>query len=366
MESQELLNSPLADKHAEHEASMTEEAGWNMPLSFSGAIQEAAMTHTHGATMDLSNIGRLRIRGNEAVELLERVCTADVVHQEDNTAQHTLLCTAQGGILDQCQAIRLDDYWILTTSACNRLKVLEHLKNEAEAFDVTVDDQTLKTAFIAVAGPHVQATLGRVLPIQVADLTPGTVKMGSLLIAKYLAICSTRLGVWTLEVMLPKMIISKAWRYITDKAGDDAFAPAGLAAGDILRIEAGQLRYGHELNETIDPFTAGLGGEIDFGHEFVGKRALEELKAKEPARKLAGLILDSADSIAKLGDLVTLCNDGTEIGTVTSGTFSPECESAIAMAYVLTGQSDLGTEVLVSTNSGSVKGTITALPFGQS
>ncbi|MCP4375761.1 MAG: hypothetical protein GY794_06245, partial [bacterium] len=167
-------------------------------------------------------------------------------------------------------------------------------------------------------------------------------------------------------VILPKMFIGKAWRFITDKAGDKAIKPAGMAARDILRIEAGLCRYGHELNETIDPFTAGLESLVDFEHEFIGRKALTVIRDKGVSRKRVGLLLDCPDApvIARLGDTV-YNSEGVEVGAVTSGTFSPALDCAIAMAQVSLPSADTGTvlQAEVASTNQKLTATVTDLPF---
>ncbi len=362
-----LLKTSLHGKHVAMDATMGGDDGWDMPLSYSSAIDEATLARQRAAAFDVSHVGRIRIRGNEALDLVERVCTADVVRQEDDTARFTLLCNEAGGIIDQCLCVRLDDFWVLTTSPANREKVLAHLQSQAGDFDVKVDDQTLKTTMICVAGPAGEEILDRALPIRIAGLAPGEIKTGSLLLARYIAIRSAYAGLWSLEVMLPNMFAAKAWRFITEKAGSDAIAPAGMAGRDMLRIEAGQCRYGHELNETIDPFTAGLGWAVDFSHDFVGSETLDKLRDKTPARKRVGLSITDGDegqspAIARQGDMV-FDDSGREIGIVTSGTYSPLLQQSIAMAYVSSDEAKAGRRVLVEAGGERREADLADLPF---
>ena len=351
----ELLKTALYAKHVAREATMGPDGGWQMPLSFGAAVAEASAVCSRASVFDISHVGRIRIRGDEALDLVERVCTADVVHQEDDTARFSLLCNESGGIIDQCLAMRIEDWWLLTTSPINRAKVLEHVRAAGDGLSVKVDDQTAKTSMVCVAGAQAEAMLGRSLPISVAGLAPGQIKTGTLMFARYIAARTAYMGLWALDVMLPNIFAGQAWRFITDKAGEDAAPPAGATARDVLRIQAGRCRYGHELNETIDPFTAGLGGAVDFGHDFIGRSALEALSRKTPSRRRVGLVLapaggpDAPGTIPALG--TTVCrSDGGQIGTVTSGTFSPVLDRTIAMAYVA-GDAEAGAEVLVGTEA---------------
>ena len=363
----ELPKTALHDRHVAREAKMGSDGGWEMPLSFSGAADEVQAVCSRAGAFDISHVGRIRIRGDEALDLVERVCTADVVRQEDDTARYTLLCNESGGIIDQCLAIRIEDWWLLTTSPINRVKVFEHLCARGEGLSVKVDDQTLKTSMVCVAGAQAEEMLDRALPISVAGMAPGQIKTGTLMFARYIAVRTVYMGLWALDVMLPNMFIGQAWRFITDKAGENAAPPAGAVARDVLRIQAGMCRYGHELNETIDPFMAGLGESVDFAHEFIGREALAALRDKAPSRRRVGLVLapsvgqDAAGAIPACGTPVCR-TDGGQIGTVTSGTFSPALDRVIAMAYVACESGGAGTEVLVGQDSSRVA-ELVSLPF---
>jgi aminomethyltransferase len=132
-----------------------------------------------------------------------------------------------------------------------------------------------------------------------------------------------------------------------------------------LRIEAGLPRYGHELNETIDPITAGLAGAVDWGRDFLGAGALGRLRDKAPARTLVGLTLkatDDSSAVPRMGAAVTR-PDGGEVGTVTSGTFSPTLDRTIALAYVAADAADEGAELLVEGESKTHSAQVAPLPF---
>jgi glycine cleavage system T protein (aminomethyltransferase) len=336
MAESDLSKSPLHDRHVAMDARMGPDGGWEMPLSYRGATEEVEQTRARAGVFDISHVGRIRIRGDEALELVERACTADVIRQEDDTALLTLLCNESGGVIDQCAILRLENCWLLNTSPINREKVLAHLRALGEGMSVRIDDQTPGSALFCVAGAEAETLLGAALPVRVAGMAPGQVKTGSFMIARYIALRSESLGVWALEVMVPKMLAGQAWRFVTDKAGENAVAPAGMTARDVLRIEAGRCRYGHELNETIDPFTAGLGHAVDFDHDFLGRGALESLRDKPTTRRRVGLVLEDTGiggPIPRLGDEV-FDSEGKAVGSVTSGTFSPVRGRIVAMAYV--------------------------------
>ncbi len=361
-----LLKTALNSRHVSLEAKLGDLAGWQMPLSYRSPLDEYGLVHRRAGVADVSHIGRLRIRGDGALDLLDRLCTAGVMQQEDDTAKRTLLCNERGGIIDECLLVRLEDYWLLTTSPINRMKVQEHLQSHAEGSDVKIDDQTEKTAMIAVIGSGAIETLDAVLPMKVSSLGCGQVKAGSLLIAKYVAMRTRACGTWTLEVMLPNMAAGLAWDFITKKAGANALPPVGMLARDILRFEAGLCTYGHEINETIDPLTAGLEKLVDFGKDFLGAAAVRAVRDKGPARRRVGLVLSPPDAatpaLPKSGDPVN-SPDGDEIGAVTGSMFSPSLDAPVAMAYIRSGAAAAGGRVSIRTSARPVEATIAPLPF---
>jgi len=362
----ESLKLPLDEAHRELGATMGIEGGWEVPMSYSGALAEAAEVRDRACVFDVSHVGRIRIRGSEALSLVEKLCTTDVVHQEDDTAACTLLLNESGGILADAIVARLEGFWLITTDPCNRQKILDHATAVCEGMSVKVDDQTEKGAMLAVTGAVAREVLDSVLPEKAGDLPPGATKIGSMMIARYIVMRTSFTGMWGLEVILPKMFIAKAWRFITEKAGPNSLKPAGMTARDILRIEAGLCRYGHELNETIDPFTAGLESLVDFEHEFIGRQALTVLRNKGASRRRVGLRLDCLEMpvIVRLGDTV-FNSEGLEVGAITSGTFSPALNCPIAMAQVSLASGDTGTvlDVEVASTDQKVSATVTDLPF---
>jgi len=364
----ELLKLPLHDRHVDAGANMGVEGGWEVPLSYGGAVSEAAEVRRFAGVFDISHVGRIRIHGDQALDLVERLCTADIVHQEDDTARYTLLLNDTGCVLADAIVARLEGFWLITTDPCNRLKVLQHAQAVGEDLSVKVDDQTAKGAMLAVSGSAAREVLDAALPEKPGDLPSGGAKIGSLMIARYIVMRISYTGMWGMEVILPNMFVAKAWRFITEKAADNCLEPAGTAARDILRVEAGLCRYGHELNETIDPITAALEYAVDFDHDFVGRAALQAIRDKGISRRRVGLCFaqDEPDVslIPRLGMSVYNA-DGLEVGTVTSGTFSPALQRAVAMAYVAGDLAHRGTalRVQVAQQSEPIAAEVTELPF---
>lgn len=271
------LRMALHERHAAAGAVMAIEDGWEVPLHYGDPEAEYDRALRQAGVLDVSDVGRIRIRGDGALEMLEHLCTADVARQEDDTATYTLLCNEAGRILDHGLIVRLEGYWMLTCSPSRRTAVLEHLQAHAEQFGARVDDQTLKTSMLAVVGPGAPAILDAVLPLRVSGLPRGSAKVGSMLIARYLAMRTGPTRLWSLEVMLPNMLVGRAWDFITNKAGGNCIVPVGRAVRERLRVEAGLPRWGQEIDEAATPLSAGLTGAVDLIRDFLGAEALREL-----------------------------------------------------------------------------------------
>jgi len=358
-----LLRTPFHALHVQAGAELFDQAGWEMPRAYRDVETECRQVRSRAGMFDVSHIGRIRIRGAGAVDLLERLCTADVARQEDNTARYSLLLDEEGRIVADAVVVRLESFWVLTVSPPCRQSVLARATALAGEFRAKADDQTLKTAMVAAAGPGAAQILDAVLPEKPSLLSPGGARAGSLLIAKYVALRAGCTGQWSLEVMLPNMLASQAWRFITAKAGAQMIAPAGLAARDVLRIEAGVPRYGQELTPDVDVVSAGPMWAVDLDHEFIGRDAVRRVAEADPVRRRVGLRGEGeAAAVPSCGSGV-LDSAGRQIGTVTSATYSSTLEQIVAMAYVPAEAAEVGTELIVGDGGTRLAVAVTPMPF---
>jgi aminomethyltransferase len=224
-------------------------------------------------------------------------------------------------------------------------------------------DETESTAMVAIQGPKVIDRLGDVLPVDLRSMKRYTFQTDSLLLVNFTVFRSGYTGEDGVELIISAKAAGMAMKMLAGKMDkpDATIKPAGLGARDTLRLEAGMPLYGHELGETLDPLSAGLGWAVDLNKDFIGVGPLRQIRdAGGPRRKLVGLELDGR-RIARQGTPVTA--GGAVVGEVTSGTFSPTLQKSIAMAFVDTAQSALGTEL-----SADLKGTpnpakVVPLPF---
>ncbi len=268
--------SPLRDRHAAAGAELVVEDGWTVPRHYGDPDAETRAAHDRAVAFDLSHVGRIRIRGDGALELLERACTADVVRQEDDTAAYTLLLDADARPVDHGLLARLDGQWLLTCSPSRRSEVLSHLTDRGASLGAKVSDQTARTAMLAVVGPEAPAILDAVLPEPPSAMPRRAARTGSMFLARYIAMRTGATKLWSLEVVLPTILAGQAWDFITARAGKHAVRPAGTAAWDRLRVEAGLPRWGRELDRGTDPTDPPFANALRADRTFLGADALPD------------------------------------------------------------------------------------------
>lgn len=359
-----LKRTPFYDFHVAHGGRMVDFAGWEMPIVYRSIIDEHEQTRKSGSLFDVSHMGRLIFSGKDAMAFLSKVATRKIEDQQVGQCRYSLVCNESGGILDDIIISRDQKNWIMVCNASNREKLVKHFHEtrRATGLDLDISDQTEATAMVALQGPKVIERLADALPVDIRSMKRYHFQTSSYMLIKFTIFRSGYTGEDGVEIVLPAKMASMAVKLLggkMDKA-EATIKPAGLGARDTLRLEAAMPLYGHELNETIDPLSAGLGWAVDLTKDFIGVAALRAIQEKGPARKLVGLELDGK-RIARQGMPVKL-ND-TVIGEVTSGTLSPTLGKSIAMAYVDSAHATEGTALSVDLKGTLNPAKIVKLPF---
>ena len=245
--------------------------------------------------------------------------------------------------------------WIMVCNASNREKLMKYFGEvrKDSGLDFDMSDQTEGTAMIAIQGPKVIERLGSSFPTDLKALKRYHFASDTIMMmVKYTVFRSGYTGEDGVELIIPAKLAGMAIKMLAGKTDkpDATIKPAGLGCRDTLRLEAGMPLYGHELGETIDPLSAGLGWAVDLNKDFVGVKKLREIQKAGPARKLVGLELEGK-RIARQG--TPIMADGKVVGEVTSGTFGPTIQKSIAMAFVDSALAAEGTQL-----SADLKGTM--------
>lgn len=365
-----LQKSPLAAFHEEKGAKMVPYAGWELPLHYGSVADEHAWTRAHGSLFDVSHMGRIRISGRHARRFLDRVCTRLVRGMAQGQARYSLICNEQGGCLDDVLVYAFaDDDFLVVCNGANRPKIMNHLQEVAarEDLSVKIDDQTLSTCMCALQGPDVMSLIEG-LSKEIPTLKRYRFTVKNVLVMKIIVSRTGYTGEDGVEVILGANFARQALGMMLKNSGDHPeIRPAGLAARDSLRMEAGMPLYGHELDETIDPLSAGLNfavkldkGESDAQEgRFIGQDALQAIAGDGPARRLVGLQLEGRRS-PRQG--MAVLHEGESVGTVTSGCPSPTLGHPIAMAYVPSALATAGTGLSIDLGGGT-PASVVDLPF---
>jgi aminomethyltransferase len=359
-----LKRTPFYDFHLSHGAKMVDFAGWEMPIMYRSIIDEHEQTRKSGSIFDVSHMGRVHFTGKDAARFLNHICTRNLADQKVGQSRYSLVCNASGGVLDDVIVSRDQKNWILVCNASNREKLMKHFVEQRRAggFDFDMSDQTEATGMVALQGPKVIERLSGVLPVDLKEMKRYHFETTSFMLIKFTVFRSGYTGEDGVEIILPAKMAAMAMKFIGGSMDKESatIKPAGLGARDTLRLEAGMPLYGHELTETIDPISAGLGWAVDLTKEFVGVESLRAIKEKGPARKLVGLELEGK-RIARQGMVVK--NGDATIGEITSGTFGPTVQKSIAMAYVDANFAAEGTQLAVDLKGTSNPAKVLKLPF---
>lgn len=362
-----MQRTPFYAFHSEHGAKFVDFNGWEMPIMYKSIHEEHHQVRNVGGLFDVSHMGRFKITGRHARRFIERVTTRRISDMKELTCRYALVCNEQGGVRDDILVYRFPDYWMLVVNAGNRLKLLEHFEKAKGDLVVTIEDQTTSTAMVALQGPKVMDHIGR-FSKEVPTLKRYTFCIKNVLILKMTISRTGYTGEDGVEVILPSGMASMALKLLVKEKSDDpagaVLRPAGLGARDTLRMEAGMPLYGHELDETIDPISAGLAWAVSLdkdqdenGEKFIGQDALKKIAAEGPRTKLVGLKLDGKRT-ARQGMPVSAA--GRVVGKVTSGCLSPTLGYPIAMAYIDAGATG---DIAIDLGSQSAAAEIVPLPF---
>lgn len=354
-------------------------AGWKMPVQYASIVEEHLATRRAAGLFDVSHMGRLVVAGPAAVEWLEGLLTRRVAGIEPGQARYTLVTGRRAGgdeivILDDAIVAREADAGgaprlSLVVNASNRERVVAWLASRLPPAGVELADRTFDTAMLAVQGPRAVEIVGGLVDAaaaaQLAGLRPYRTTTAA--VAGHAAAVSRSgyTGEDGLELIVAAAAAEAVWAAIHEAGRGSGLVPCGLGARDTLRLEAGMPLYGHELREDSDPFAIGLalGVTLD-GRTFPGAERFADLRDRDrrgdPGRVRVGLEFESRRS-AREGDRV--CLGEREVGVVTSGSFAPTLERAVAMALVDRDASAAGSRLDVVVRDVRQPARVTPLPF---
>jgi aminomethyltransferase len=327
-----LRQTSLHDAHVALGARMVPFAGWEMPVQYEGVISEHVAVRSAAGIFDVSHMGEIETSGPGALDFLQQLCSNDISRIAIGGAQYTVLCREDGGVLDDCFTYRLGpERYLTVTNASNHERDLAWFLAHRAGYDVEVVDRASEYAMLAVQGPLareiVQAITNAPLPKRM------TVEVRTIDGVEGLVCGTGYTGEDGVELLVAPADAPAIWEALVVRGAH----PAGLAARDTLRTEAGYHLYGNDLSTERGPIEAGLGWCCKEDTGFIGSDAVRAARTTPPEQRLVAFTLTER-GVARPGDPVI---GG---GEVTSGTFSPTLEMAIGMAYLPAANAAVGDE----------------------
>ncbi|MFW0183996.1 glycine cleavage system aminomethyltransferase GcvT [Rothia sp. CCM 9418] len=361
--------TPLHEEHLALGATFTDFGGWDMPVKYTNDVQEHHAVRQHAGLFDLSHMGEFRVSGPDAAAFLDYALVSNMSILKVGKAKYSILVNEDGGIIDDLITYRLaEDEFLVVPNASNVEVDYQTLLERTAGFEVELVNESEDTALVAVQGPQAEEIILAMEPsdpqsvreLKYYAATPLSLSGISVLLAR-----TGYTGEDGFEIYVPADQASALWSAAMSAGKSFEMIPAGLAARDSLRLEAGMPLYGHELGLDITPYESGLGRLVDIALEkkssdFVGRQALSVLSQTPPQRSLVGLKAQQKRPARADSQLM----DGEKnIGYVTSGIPSPTLGHPIAMALVESSYAHEGTTVEVDIRGKRAPFDVVAVPF---
>ncbi|HLW48150.1 MAG TPA: glycine cleavage system aminomethyltransferase GcvT [bacterium] len=362
MTGESLKQTPLHRVHVDAGARLVPFGGWDMPVQYAGIIEEHRAVRTRAGLFDVSHMGEAEVTGSGAVAFVQRLVTNDLGRIAVGQAMYTPLCTPEGGIIDDLLVYRLGEARLmLVVNAANTDADLAWLRSHLGS-GAALADISAETALLALQGPRAPAILAR-LTREPVDLIKYYWFRDGVEVAGRRAIVSRTgyTGEDGFELYIAAEDAPHLWGALLEAGKADGVVPAGLGARDTLRLEAGLLLHGNDMDRTTTPLEVGLGWTVKLQKgDFIGADVLRRQKAEGTARRLAGFVVDDR-AIARHGFPILL--DGRHAGHVTSGTFGPTVQKNIGLGFVPPAHASPGTRIAVEIRGRPVPATVVKTPF---
>ncbi len=352
----------LNARHKALGAKMVPFAGYEMPLQYEGLLTEHDTVRNAVGVFDVSHMGEFIIRGEGALELIQKVTTNDVSALVDGKVQYSCMPNGKGGIVDDLLVYRMDvKTFMLVVNASNIDKDWAHILAH-NSFGAEMVDISDRTTLLAVQGPKAAEALQSLTDIPLADMGYYTFQKGKFAGVDNVLVSATGYtGAGGFEVYFDNEHADHMWNAIFNAGEPFGIKPVGLGARDTLRLEMGFCLYGNDINDSTSPIEAGLGWVTKFTKDFIDKDLLLKQKEEGVSRKLVGF--EMIERGIPRHDYPIVDASGHVIGKVTSGTQSPSLKKAIGLGYVSTEHSKSGSEIFISIRDKAIKAVVVRPPF---
>jgi aminomethyltransferase len=369
-----MKHTPFTQKHIELKAKMAEFAGYNMPISYTGINDEHAAVRNNAGVFDVSHMGEFILKGEHALELIQRVTTNDASKLTNGKAQYSALTNNEAGIVDDLivYCIEENKVYMLVVNSSNIEKDWNWIASHnspppgGQGGAAEMHNISDKTCLLAIQGPNATKILQPLTDIDILNLKYYTFVKGRFAGVDNVLISATGYtGAGGVEIYFEDKDdnASTIWNAIFEAGKAEGIKPIGLGARDTLRLEMGYCLYGNDIDDTTSPLESGLGWitKLNKPSSFTAKEILERQKAEGIKRKLVGI--EMVERGIPRHDYLIKDADGNTIGKVTSGTQSPSLSKAIGMGYVDVAHAALDNEIFIDIRKNPVKAKIVKMPF---
>ena len=339
---------------------MVDFGGWELPQQYTSIRDEHFAVRTVAGLFDISHMGRVVAEGSGAEGWLQSLLTNEIAAVAPGHAVYSQMCQDDGGVIDDLVVYREDvDRFLVVINAANREKDIAWMREHLPS-DVSLVDRSSEMSLIAFQGPRAHELLpahsSSTDDIEYFAFRKGQVAGVDLLISR-----TGYTGEDGFELFVDTNSIGQVWDAILDRGPGAGVLPAGLGARDATRLEAALRLYGNDMDETVNPYEAGLGWTVKLGKgDFVGRDALKRIRDEGPKRTLIGLKTEPG-SIPRHGAAVMAA--GRNVGSVTSGTHSFFLGYPVALAMVEAAQFRVGEKVMVEVRGREAPADVVKLPF---
>lgn len=360
-----MKNTAFTNKHIALGAKMAEFAGYNMPISYTGINDEHAAVRKNAGVFDVSHMGEFILKGENALDLIQRVTSNDASKLTNGKAQYSCLPNENAGIVDDLLVYCIEEnkVYMLVVNASNIEKdwnwISKHNTKGVEMHNISD-----KTCLLAIQGPNATKILQPLTEMDILNLKYYTFVKGKFAGVDNVVVSATGYtGAGGVEIYFEDKngAADKIWDTIFEIGGPQGLKPIGLGARDTLRLEMGFCLYGNDIDDTTTPLEAGLGWITKFTKEFTAKSILEKQKAEGVKRKLVGFEMNDKGIPRHNYEIKDAA--GNKIGYVTSGTQSPSLQKAIGMGYVTKENATMDSEIFIVVRDKSLKAKVVKLPF---
>ncbi len=360
-----MKNTPFTQKHIALGAKMAEFAGYNMPISYSGINDEHATVRNNAGVFDVSHMGEFILKGDKALDLIQRVTSNDASKLTNGKAQYSCLPNEEGGIVDDLivYCIEENKVYMLVVNASNIEKDWNWI-SKFNTENVEMHNISDKTCLLAIQGPNATKILQPLTEMDIMNLKYYTFAKGKFAGVDNVLVSATGYtGAGGVEIYFEDVdgAADKIWDAIFAAGGPQGLKPIGLGARDTLRLEMGYCLYGNDIDDTTSPLEGGLGWITKFTKDFTARAILEKQKAEGVTRKLVGF--EMIERGIPRHDYLIKDAAGNTIGKVTSGTQAPSLNKAIGLGYVNNAFTAADTEIFIEIRNALVKAKIVKFPF---